>query len=209
MMTDSQTFLDTVRRALAHRPARARPVIPASRAPGSRDAEIALLLAEIANVGATARRVRDDELDAALRALIDAEQIKSAALWATPNLARWRIAERLRALDVEIIPHDADKHTLARVDLGITEADYALPESGTLGLLAAPEKPRALSLVPPVHLVLVTQDALRADLRDVFTEAKSQDYLVMITGPSRTADIEFTLTIGVHGTKSLHVWMME
>jgi L-lactate dehydrogenase complex protein LldG len=46
---------------------------------------------------------------------------------------------------------------------------------------------------------------LRADMHQVFDEAKDSNYLVFITGPSRTANIELTVTLGVHGPKSLYV----
>lgn len=50
---------------------------------------------------------------------------------------------------------------------------------------------------------------LRADLHQVFAEAKDSNYLVFITGPSRTADIELTVTLGVHGPKNLYIWMIS
>ena len=84
-----------------------------------------------------------------------------------------------------------------------------LPETGTIGLLSSTEKPRAVSLLPRVHLAIVTPAALRADMHQVFAEAKSSNYLVFITGPSRTADIELNVTLGVHGPRNLYVWMIS
>ena len=98
---------------------------------------------------------------------------------------------------------------MALCDLGITEADYLLPETGTIVLRSSAEKPRAVSLLPRIHLAIVRPDMLRPDMHQVFAEAKESNYLVFITGPSRTADIELTTTLGVHGPKELFVWMLE
>jgi len=51
-------------------------------------------------------------------------------------------------------------------------------------------------------------EILRADMRQVFAEAKDGNYLVFITGPSRTADVELTTTLSVHSPKNLYVWMI-
>ena len=109
---------------------------------------------------------------------------------------------------MDLVSPNADKHEMAKCDLGITEADFLLPETGTLVLRSSAEKPRAVSLLPRVHLAIVRAEMLRADMHQVFAEAKDKNYLVFITGPSRTADIELTTTLGVHGPKNLYVWMV-
>jgi len=187
----------------------ARPAILPPRQPAAPSAEIDKLLAEINALAGVARRVSESEIEGALSELVEKEEIKKATLWATPDLAQWKIVEQLRALSVEIISATADKHAMAQADLGITGADFALPETGTLGLLSAPEKPRAVSLLPRVHLVIMRAAALCADLHQVFEVAKKHNYLIFITGPSRTADIELTLTLGVHGPRALYVWVVE
>jgi len=175
----------------------------------SHGSEIDELINEVNRLGGKARRVNEHEIGAALKQLVETENIKRAALWATPEFARLNLATRLRAQGVEIIPHDADKTALAQADLGITGVDFALAESGTLGLLSSPDKPRALSLLPQVHLALVHPNALRSSLRQVFEENKQEEYMVFITGPTRTSDIESNPVLGAHGPKALYVWVVE
>ncbi len=98
---------------------------------------------------------------------------------------------------------------MAQCDLGITEADFLLPETGTVVLRSSASKPRAVSLLPPTHLVIASPQAFRPDLQQVFAEAKKDPYLVFISGASRTGDIEMVSTLGVHGPKNLYVWLME
>jgi L-lactate dehydrogenase complex protein LldG len=76
-------------------------------------------------------------------------------------------------------------------------------------LRSSATQPRAVSLLPRIHLAIVRPDMLRPDMHQVFAEAGRSHYLLFITGPSRTADIELTVTLGVHGPKNLYVWMME
>jgi L-lactate utilization protein LutC len=170
--------------------------------------EINLLLAEIAALGGTTRRVTTrDELQAALRDLVQVEQVKRATLWQTRELQELGVVEALSAEGVEIVPSDADERALAECDLGITGADAALPETGTLVLRASLEHSQLVSLLPRVHLAIVQPSALRADLHKVLGEVKGDKRVHFVTGPSRTADIEKTLSIGVHGPKALYVWM--
>jgi len=97
----------------------------------------------------------------------------------------------------------------AEVDVGITSADYALARTGTLVMIAGPENPRLVSLLPPIHIAVVPLSRLIGSLDEllareprVFERSAS---MVLITGPSRTADIEQILVRGVHGPGELHV----
>ncbi len=183
--------------------------IPPSRPAGSLDAEITLFLEELHKLSAAGQRLSPPDLPAALQELVRTHSVRKAALWSTPRLDALGIAECLRHLGVEVLPHGADKHALAGCDLGVTEADYALAETGTIGLLASPEKPRAVSLLPGIHLAILHSSAFRPDLQQVFAECKGSPYLVLITGPSRTADIELIVTLGVHGPRYLVVWVVD
>jgi L-lactate dehydrogenase complex protein LldG len=114
--------------------------------------------------------------------------------------------ERLRALS-------------ARAGLGLTGVDLAVAETGTMILVSGAGRPRSTSLLPPCHVALFDRTALVESLRQVgvFLEAWHGDgrppaagaAINFITGPSRTADIELTLTRGVHGPKEVHAIFVE
>jgi L-lactate utilization protein LutC len=97
----------------------------------------------------------------------------------------------------------------AKAAVGITSADYALADTGTLVMIASPREARLVSLLPPVHLAVVPATRLLTGLDELFTvvpdPAQLTSSMVLITGPSRTADIEQILVRGVHGPGELHV----
>ena len=96
---------------------------------------------------------------------------------------------------------------LASADIGITGADFAIADTGTLVLLSGPEQPRLTSLLPPVHIAILEKETIVPNIHALFARlGKSyENYdklcscISFITGPSRTADIELNLTLGVHG----------
>jgi L-lactate dehydrogenase complex protein LldG len=204
--------IENIRRSLgriAQTPLNSRPAIYEPRRPESLDSEIETFLKEIKKLSGVGQKLLPSEIDVAFKTLVQDQNIHKATAWDTPQLRRLGITEILNSLGVELVLPNTSKHEMALCDLGITEADYLLPETGTLVLTSSADKPRAVSLLPRVHLAIVRPDMLRADMHQVFAEAKDQQYLVFITGPSRTADIELTVTLGVHGPKNLYVWMMS
>lgn len=91
--------------------------------------------------------------------------------------------------------------------IGATEADYGIAETGTVVEVSSPSRSRLASLLPESHLVVLPVDRLRAGLGEVLSEIEPPRgaAVTLITGPSRTADIEQVLTIGVHGPARVHV----
>ncbi len=206
-------ILADVRAALGRPAGAAVPPIPATarippRQPLAPDAELALLLAEVEKVGGKTRMLGDDGLAPALCELVRAEGVKKATCWQTPELLSLRVEQRLADLGVETVSPYAGKAALATCDLGVTGVDAAFPETGTLLLRSSAERPRMVSLLPRIHLALLSPAALRGDLGPAFAELAGQGYFVFVTGPSRTADIELTVTIGVHGPQALCVWVI-
>ena len=100
----------------------------------------------------------------------------------------------------------------ARADIGITGVDYAVAETGTCVLIARSGVSRLVSLLPPVHIAVVQRgqvlpslDELFALRRQEFMDGTLRSYMSLITGPSRSADIESTLVTGMHGPGEVHM----
>jgi L-lactate dehydrogenase complex protein LldG len=144
-----------------------------------------------------------------------AEPTQLAAIDGDPTWARLRGGPR--PLDVAALASEAGYEVhelpaeggasvdvLARTALGITAADLAVAETGSVAQFTRRWRPRSISLLPPTHLVVLPADRIVAALEDLLAHAGPElggdsPYLTLITGPSRTADIEKVLTVGVHG----------
>lgn len=98
-------------------------------------------------------------------------------------------------------------------DVGITTAQAAIAETGTLMLDSEAERHRLVSLVPPVHIAIVDAANICLTLGEALAAggqgSELSPTITFITGPSRTADIELTLAIGVHGPQELYVIVKE
>ena len=108
---------------------------------------------------------------------------------------------------------DALRDACAAAGIGITSADYALAETGTLVMLSSREEARLVSLLPPVHVAVVPRSRILANLDELLTRlpkpAEQTSAMVLITGPSRTADIEQILVRGVHGPGEIYAVIVE
>ncbi len=98
-------------------------------------------------------------------------------------------------------------------DAGITSVDYGVAETGTLAVLARPGQGRSVSLLPPIHIAVLDTRNIVFELAGLFARIAADgalpSALTLITGPSRTGDIELVLTIGVHGPGELHLILIE
>src|ERR1043165_3133197 len=95
-----------------------------------------------------------------------------------------------------------DQSELFECELGITAAQWAIAETGTLVLESERERNRLASLVPPVHVAIIQASRIRRTMSEVLTLITSSEVglsraITFITGPSRTSDIELTLALGV------------
>jgi L-lactate dehydrogenase complex protein LldG len=95
-------------------------------------------------------------------------------------------------------------------DVGVSKALYGLADTGSVVLAASPEEPRGNSLLPWVHVTELREADILPGLAELF-DALGPDLpsaLAIVTGPSRSADIEQTLTIGVHGPGEVHIVLL-
>ena len=102
---------------------------------------------------------------------------------------------------------------LFNFDVGITKAQAGIAETGTLVLDSSVEQNRLISLVPPVHVAILDAARIYRTLGETLAMLQSDGEvspaITFITGPSRTADIELTLAIGVHGPQELYVIIIQ
>ena len=93
---------------------------------------------------------------------------------------------------------------------GVSVASYGLAESGSVVLVAAPDEPRANSLLPDVHVSLLREELILPGLPELFAEVGGRlpSALAIVSGPSKSADIEQLLAVGVHGPKEEHIVLL-
>jgi L-lactate dehydrogenase complex protein LldG len=172
------------------------------------DEEIERMLGEVKRVSGHGRRVHGpEEFAAALGQIIRDEGIRTAAFSDHPLHRHYGTEALLKESGIGIFSPGG--RGLADCDLGITAADAALPETGTVLLRTTQGQPDLLSLLPRVHLALIAPEAFQQDLHQAFALAKGDRHFVLVTGCSRTADIEKVLILGVHGPKSYHLWICD
>jgi L-lactate dehydrogenase complex protein LldG len=93
---------------------------------------------------------------------------------------------------------------------GVSEAIYGLADTGSVVLASGPDEPRGRSLLPAVHISLLREDRILPGLDELFAavEGRLPSALAIVTGPSRSADIEQKLVVGVHGPGEVHVVLL-
>lgn len=105
------------------------------------------------------------------------------------------------------------REAIATTEAGITSADYALADTGSLVIFTESNEARLLSLLPPCHIAVIERSRIVASLDDVFRlrplPGAESSAMIVITGPSRTADIEMRLVRGVHGPGEIHVIIID
>lgn len=173
----------------------------------------AQFISELNNVNTKVLQIGNEaEINDKILNLVADKKLKSYSIWESQFLTKLKTKEELKNAGLKLVTAK-NKNRIANSDIGITEVDYAIADTGTLVLLANKYQPRSVSLLPPIHVAVVQPENLVSNIQDLFILLKSRQEegeditscMTFITGPSRTADIELNLTLGVHGPKELYV----
>ncbi len=184
--------------------------------------------AELEAVGGMMHRAVPPAVPALVLHIAKERQFSRIVTWSESALGLPHLLGDLRATGLEVqdgspsidgpmTPEliEGVRRQLDQAEIGLTGVDYAIAESGSLVLLSGPGKGRLVSCLPIVHFAILRPGLLVSSLDEVgvFLEATHQlsppgnspSGITFITGPSRTADIELSLTRGVHGPREVHV----
>jgi L-lactate dehydrogenase complex protein LldG len=219
-MSSRDTILASIRRSLGVRgdeaPRRAAVqdrltthpagVIPA-RGQGDRDARCDLFRRMMEHAAGTVEEIaRTADVPAAVSAFLRARNLPmSVRRGGDPRLAAmpW---ERERTLEVTTGASDGGQL------VAVSHASGGAAETGTLMLVSGPDNPTTLNFLPDTHIVVLNADDIAGDyealwqrLRRQYPDRTMPRTVNLITGPSRSADIEQTLILGAHGPRQLHV----
>lgn len=173
---------------------------------------------KIESVHAEVHRVSKENWLEKLKELLAEKQVKNLL---TPMQAQVGMDTRaaLKEGDVELLAYDQPiegwkADLFSNVDAAITDVRSAIAETGSLVLWPDLDQPRLMTLVPPIHFAVVDADQLKNTFHEVIvsegwvSEGMPTNAL-LISGPSKTADIEQTLAYGVHGPKELVVLVRQ
>jgi L-lactate dehydrogenase complex protein LldG len=164
--------------------------------------------------------------------LVRSRSGRKALLSRCDILERLDIAAQLRAAGIEVAIADdltsrgmseanpagnSARDTIFAADIGVSGVYRLVAETGTVVMAASPQQPRSVSLLPPVHIAIAEASQLLPDLFDLFDlfspvpsagQSLPPSCLTLITGPSKTGDIELRLVTGVHGPGEIHVILL-
>jgi L-lactate dehydrogenase complex protein LldF len=167
--------------------------------------DIERFAAELTALGGHCVRCPEGEAAQQIASLLHSRNISRIHAWEDPHLPAG-LLDSLRSLGIQIT-HQADPSIIA----GLTGALAGVAETGTLVLAGGPGRPHSASLLPEIHLAVFYAHDILSNLAQALSlpavcQASST---VLVSGPSRTADIEMALTIGVHGPGEVYVFCLE
>jgi L-lactate dehydrogenase complex protein LldG len=214
-----EQFLARVRRAVeAGNPAGGSPPLPERGQVGRQGAgpdPVARLRDELTAAGGVFHPAADAaEAAARVVAIVRERSARRVLLGDGEVLSLLGLEKALAEAGVEVWPvarlaAPADTEAFFAADVGVSGVEAVVAETGTLVLATRRDQPSALSLLPPVHVAVAHRGQVVADLFDLFEGGLRPEALPacasLITGPSKTGDIELRLVTGVHGPGEVHL----
>lgn len=189
---------------------------------------VAQFIAELTKLEGRSYRCADDAAALeVIRGLLQEHPADAIIAWSLDRIGVSGLAALLAEMGIRVadsrIAHTGQARqerlqALDAVPICISGVESAIAESGALVLLSGAGQGRLASLLAPIHIAVVRVAQLRRGLGEVLTELQykygprlfaDRSNLTIITGPSRTADIELTLTLGVHGPREVHVVLID
>ena len=154
---------------------------------------------------------------------------KSVIAWDHPLINALNLEETLAPDGVGVFttagskkPDAVERETirtrLIQSYIGITSADFCVAPSATLVMRTRPNQPRAVSLVPSIHVAVIKSDQILENLRELYFRLKWDpkeqgegltNCMTFISGPSKTGDIELEMVYGAHGPRQLYVFLLD
>lgn len=174
----------------------------ASQPVASRDELIEQFRRELTALDGFVTLCSSQDLAQEVLGLLSQQNINQIQAWDASHLPA-HLLDELHSGGIQV-EHDLNPTLLA----GLTGAEAAIAESGTLLVTGTPDRPLTASLVPEIHIAVLFASRIYPHLPEVLNlmELRNSKAAVLITGPSRTADIEMTLTVGMHGSREVHVF---
>ena len=190
-------------------------MIPATKLAGDEDLATRFT-AEVERVKGVVHPAQN-EADAMriLRGLLADKQAKRVTMWDQEHIDLQGIEPALSEMGIQRV--QGSNEEVATADAGITGVDWAIAATGTLVVSSGKGKSRMASLLPAVHIAIVTTDKLIPRLEDYIAAQRAgklgvfrrSSAITLITGCSRTSDIEMHPVFGVHGPLELHVILIN
>ena len=148
-----------------------------------------------------------------LSSIISGEENKKCISYSSEILNKlFSINSDLSDLFYDLSINNIDSEEFASFEIGLTTSDYLIARTGSIVLNSLTGGGRRISVLPPIHIVIAYANQIVDSLDNVFNNdflSNDWSYATIISGPSRTSDIEKQLVLGAHGPKRLIVILIE
>lgn len=185
--------------------------------PGGPEQQVAHFIEQLTNSHAEIIQTAVNDLAAQLENIITEKRLKRVATDKDGEFSD-QIMALSQKTEAEFVSFNAPfrqwkDELFDAIDAGITHCRAAIAQTGTLVLWPGPTEPRTVSLVPPCHIAIVKRSTLYDTFAQLIAEQNWHDGLptniILVSGPSKTADIQQTLAYGAHGPAELVVVLVE